>query len=151
MNLVYAIRKRMKNMASFSVTGEVVRRIPRARRNGVRLPPYGHPHAAPHNSPAFRVDRRQAARGVCEQTNPALLNYIIAKVIWGSVKTYFIAVYFRQLVSDKGLTQSLVTGLYVQAQSSSGLVCVAHTPNPSWIELVNSRDCMHKSLMKVEN
>ena len=102
-----------------------MRRIPRARRIGVRLPPYDHPHAAPHNSPAFRLDRRQAARGVCEQTNPALLNYIIiAKVIWGnSVETYFIAVYFRQLVSDKG---------------------PPHTPNPSWIELVIPEICTLK-------
>ena len=51
-------------------------RIPWTRRIGVRLPPYDHPHAAPCNSPAFRVDRRQAVGGVCEQTNPALLNYI---------------------------------------------------------------------------
>ena len=36
------------------------------------------------------------------------------KLMWGkSVKTYFIAVYFRQLVTDKGLTQLLVTGIYV--------------------------------------
>ena len=34
--------------------------------------------------------------------------------MWGkSVKTYFIAVYFRQLVTDKGQTQLLVTGIYV--------------------------------------
>ena len=49
---------------------------------------------------------------------------VSSKVIWGnSVKTYFIAVYFRQLVSDKGLTQSLVTGLYVHHthQARAGL------------------------------
>ena len=48
----------------------------RVLRIGFRAPSYDHPHAAPRNSPAFRVDRRQAAGGVCEQTNPDLLNYI---------------------------------------------------------------------------
>ena len=48
----------------------------------------------------------------------------ICKVIWGNfVKTYFIAVCFQQLVRNKGLTQSLVTGLYVHHthQTRAGL------------------------------
>ena len=44
------------------------------------------------------------------------------KLMWGkSVKTYCIAVYFRQLVTDKGLTQLLVTDIHHTHQARAGL------------------------------
>ena len=58
-DLVFAVRKPTKNMASFSVQeGNRVRRSPRARRLAFRLPPYDTPRVAPRNGEG----------GVCEQT-----------------------------------------------------------------------------------
>ena len=53
-----------------------MRRSLRAKRIAFRLPPYNLPHVVPCNSPVFRVDRTQAAGGVCEQTFSALPEYI---------------------------------------------------------------------------
>ena len=53
-----------------------MRRSSRAQRIVFRLPPYDTPRAARCNKAKFRVHRRHAAGGVCEQRITALRIYI---------------------------------------------------------------------------
>ena len=77
-----------RHMVIWRERREIMWRSARARRSGVRLPTYDHPHVAPHNSPAFGVDRTQAEGGVCEQTNLALLNYIYSSILYYITMVY---------------------------------------------------------------
>ena len=53
-----------------------MRRSSQGQRIVFRLPPYDTPRAARCNKAKFRVHRRHAAGGVCEQRNTALRKYI---------------------------------------------------------------------------
>ena len=53
-----------------------MRRSSRAQRIAFRLPPYDNPRSKPCNKAEFRVHRRHAAGGVCEQIMTALRNYV---------------------------------------------------------------------------
>ena len=53
-----------------------MRRSSRGQRIVFRLPPYDTPRAARCNKTKFRVHRRHAAGGVCEQRITALRKYI---------------------------------------------------------------------------
>ena len=53
-----------------------MRRSSRGQRIVFRLPPYDTPRAARCNKAKFRVHRRHAAGGVCEQRNTALWLYV---------------------------------------------------------------------------
>ena len=56
-----------------------MRRSARAQQILFRIPPYDTPRAARCNKDKFRVHRRHAAAGVCEQRITALRNYIRRK------------------------------------------------------------------------
>ena len=65
-----------KKWRSFPYEWEFVRRFSRRQRIVFRIPPYDTPRAARCNKAKFRVHRRHAAGGVCEQRNTALRKYI---------------------------------------------------------------------------
>ena len=75
-NLVFAVHKPTKNMASFSV--KEGNRAALSTGATTRFPstPYDTPRVSLHNNPKFHVDRTHAAGGVCEQTKTALQKYI---------------------------------------------------------------------------
>ena len=76
-NLAFAIRIRTKKTwRSFPYEWEFVRRSSRGQRIVFPLPPYDTPLAARCNKAKFRVHRRHAAGGVCEQRITALRKYI---------------------------------------------------------------------------
>ena len=65
-----------KTWRSFLYEWEFVRRSSWGQRIVFRLPPYDTPRAARCNKAKFRVHRRHAAGGVCEQRITALRKYI---------------------------------------------------------------------------
>ena len=65
-----------KTWRSFPYEWEFVRSSSRGQRIVFRLPPYDTPRAACCNKAKFRVHRRHAAGGVCEQRITALRKYI---------------------------------------------------------------------------
>lgn len=74
-DLIYAIHKHMKNMASFPVREGINPVLFSGATNHLPRTPSQHSHAAPNKIPIFRINRTKTA-GVGEQRIPVLLNYI---------------------------------------------------------------------------
>ena len=98
-----------------------MRRSSRGQRIVFRLPPYDTPRAARCNKAKFRVHRRHAAGGVCEQRITALRKYIYRytciqthplyySYMWGSLRLAPIIVCTPYLLhfSPETLLQSLL-------------------------------------------
>lgn len=73
-NLVYATRKCTKIGLLFPLREEIHTALFSGAMNHCPSTLSQHPHAAPHNFPAFCVDHMQVAGGICEQKIPALWN-----------------------------------------------------------------------------
>ena len=107
-----------KTWRSFPYEWEFMRCSSRGQRIVFRLPPYDTPRAARCNKAKFRVHRRHAAGGVCEQRVTALRKYIYRYIqthplyysyMWGSlrlapIKGGRVVAFGRNWVLDRGET-----------------------------------------------